>query len=203
MAGTGSQRVTEEQYRYLYGLAKGDWQGTLRSLGTPERYLRVSADLELHPSLAGWDGEPSMLTILGLVGSGKSWQATRLLGERRCEGWVCRWFDTSEALYTVLQEIGTGDDGKTMAALMHTPMIVLDDVLAERDTPFNIDKLSLILRHRYNRELPTIITSNSMDVGGAPSLDGIHQIEPRLASRLAEGLVVKLAGRDRRMSAAT
>lgn len=189
----------EQSFWNRYNVLSSEWPRTLARIGVPERYRAVDQSLELHPAVVKWTGEPTFVTYLGAVGSGKTWQATRLLGELKCCGWDARWFDTSLALQQVLGEIGTDQDGRTLRSLMETEVILLDDVLAERDTPFNLDKLSLILRQRYNRQLATIITSNSMDREGRPSLDGIRQLEPRLASRLSEGIVIKIGGKDRRL----
>jgi len=197
MDSTGAAMSQDQNFLNRYNVLMAEWPSTLARIGVPERYRTVSPTLELHPSVLKWGGEPPFATYLGAVGSGKTWQATRLLGELKCCGWDARWFDTSLALQQVLSEVT--QDGKTLQALMETEVILLDDVLAERDTPFNLDKLSLILRHRYNRQLATIITSNSMDKEGRPSLDGVRELEPRLASRLSEGIVIKIGGKDRRL----
>jgi len=176
------------------------WRHLLAKGGVPAKYQAVPETVGLHPGAKGWKGVPPFLTFLGTVGAGKTWQATRLFGELRAAGWSGIWIDAAEAVERVRREIATPDDGRTIDRLCGTALLLLDDLLAERDTEFARDKLSFILRHRHAHERSTIITSNSVDRDGRPSLAGIESVEPRLASRLAEGLVIKLAGKDRRLS---
>ena len=55
-------------------------------------------------------------------------------------------------------------------------------------------RIYLAIIHRYNRELPTIFTTNA-ELGS-------DRVEERIASRLVEGTVVTLRGPDRRLRAA-
>ena len=45
-------------------------------------------------------------------------------------------------------------------AIRTVPLLVLDDLGAESPTPWAQEKLFQIINHRYNEQLPTIITSN-------------------------------------------
>jgi DNA replication protein DnaC len=193
-AGMGPDAL--RRFENTYRARANAWEHTLVSVGVPKRYQCVHRGIDIHPQAAAWGGEPTFLTFLGLGRSGKTWQATRLLGELRCCGWTVLWFSWSVALNAVLSEIGTDQDGRTLKILMEHPAILLDDFLAERDTPFNLDKASLILRYRYDHVLPTIFTSNSVNEDGIPALDQIYEQEPRIGSRIAEGLVIKLGERS-------
>lgn len=65
-----------------------------------------------------------------------------------------------------------------------TSLLILDDFGAESSTPWAQEKLFQILNHRYNSQLPTIITTNHE----------LEEIELRLRSRLADpGLVQSIA----------
>jgi DNA replication protein DnaC len=181
------------EFQNVYRVRAESWTRTLEDIGVPKRYQAVSRDVEIHPAALPWRGEPSFLTFLGLTDSGKTWQATRLAGELRCRGWRVKWFCWSVALQTVLSEIGTDQDGRMLRTLMETDTIVLDDFLSERGSDFNIDKASLILRYRYDKCLPTIYTSNSMDESlELPGLHTLYQQEPRLGRRIKDGLVITL-----------
>lgn len=60
-------------------------------------------------------------------------------------------------------------------------LLVLDDYGAENTTPWAVEKLFQILNYRYNMALPTVITTNNIDLVG---------IDPRIKSRLNDqGLV--------------
>ncbi len=60
--------------------------------------------------------------------------------------------------------------------IREVPLLVLDDLGTENTTPWAREKLYQIMNHRYNRKLPTVITSNR-----AP-----NAIEPRIYSRLSD-----------------
>ncbi|HDN80639.1 MAG TPA: AAA family ATPase, partial [Chloroflexi bacterium] len=65
-------------------------------------------------------------------------------------------------------------------AVKKTPMLILDDLGAQADTPWVEEKLFLLVDYRWRMELPTVVTTN-------------HRLEdfpPRLASRLSEGVVI-------------
>lgn len=176
------------------------WNHHLRCCEVPPRYRMVPRSLAVHPEAAEWQGS-GFLTFLGPVGSGKTWQATFVLGcLHEAGGRGLLWIDAAEAVERIRQEIATDHDGRTLGRMREASVLLLDDLLAERDSDFARDKLGLVLRHRHAQMAPTIITSNSTDPQGRASLAAIEALEPRLASRIAEGLVIKLGGRDRRLT---
>jgi len=56
------------------------------------------------------------------------------------------------------------------------PLLILDDLGAQSSTPWAEEKLFQILNHRYNAELPTVITTNLTP----------DQFAPRIRSRLSD-----------------
>ena len=62
-------------------------------------------------------------------------------------------------------------------------LLVMDDMGAERSTPFAEDKLFQIVNYRYEERLPTIITTTQIP-------DSIAGMRPRIASRLQDKEVV-------------
>lgn len=76
----------------------------------------------------------------------------------------------------------------------NVPLLVLDDLGAEKTTDFALQTLYIILNRRDNEQLQTIITSNL-------TLDEVKdRLGDRIASRVA-GMchIVKIAGKDRRL----
>ena len=63
------------------------------------------------------------------------------------------------------------------------PLLVLDDLGAERSTPWAEDKLYQIIVHRHETRLPTVITTSF-------TLDALEEVKPRIASRLVDSMVV-------------
>ncbi|MFC2006191.1 ATP-binding protein [Chloroflexota bacterium] len=57
-----------------------------------------------------------------------------------------------------------------------TPLLVLDDFGAQATTPWAQEKLYQVINHRYNAQLPTVITTNW----------SLEEIENRISSRLSD-----------------
>ncbi|MGE5224948.1 MAG: ATP-binding protein, partial [Omnitrophica WOR_2 bacterium] len=57
-----------------------------------------------------------------------------------------------------------------------SPLLVLDDLGAQSMTPWVKEKLYQLFNHRYNAELPTIITTS----------DKLEAMDPRLTSRMID-----------------
>jgi DNA replication protein DnaC len=60
--------------------------------------------------------------------------------------------------------------------LRAAPLLILDDLGAQSSTPWAQEKLFQLLNHRYNAQLPTVITTNQR----------LDELEPRLRSRLQD-----------------
>lgn len=183
--------------------AADSYARTLEHFRVPERFRSVPADLELHAKIANWSGEPWAVTILGPNGCGKTWQAIRMLCKLKAgeaarglygHGRQGLFADASCLVDQIRREIASPQDGNAFDEAARVPVLVLDDFAATRGTEFAQDRLSMLLRKRYNDMLPVILTSD------AASMSAIADAEPRLASRLASGIVLNLAGRDRRLS---
>jgi len=60
--------------------------------------------------------------------------------------------------------------------LRNAPLLILDDLGAHSGTPWAQEKLFQLLNHRYNAQLPTVITTNYR----------LEDLDPRLRSRLQD-----------------
>ena len=67
-------------------------------------------------------------------------------------------------------------------------LLILDDLGVEKSTEWAVDKLDTLINHRWLMELPTVFTTNL-----APG-----QLQPRIRSRIKEGVTVTLDGIDYR-----
>lgn len=66
----------------------------------------------------------------------------------------------------------------------NTPLLVLDDLRTHTTTPWALEKLQQIINHRYNAQLPTVVTTASR----------LEDLDPYIRARLqAEGLSRVLA----------
>ncbi|GCE08197.1 ATP-binding protein [Dictyobacter aurantiacus] len=76
---------------------------------------------------------------------------------------------------------------KVFQQIRETELLVLDDLGAEQDSPWAIEKLFQLLNYRYNAHLPTVITTN---------LIGLAGIEPRIRSRLQDKRMARIISMD-------
>jgi len=187
--------------------------------GVPKRYamMRRASWEGDFPLSDPWTLDPWSIAIIGPTGTGKTHLAVAILWEwyvnvstlwlnelpdeedpvgraqfRRANPEpAAAWFSVPDTLDQIKAEFDRGGD--TKKRLRTRCPIILDDLGAERPTPFAVDTLLSVLLYRYDHVLPTIITSNAED------LSVLDNLSPRVSSRLAEGVVLIREGRDRRL----
>jgi len=180
----------------------------LQRIGVPTRFIRASweswdppakttqfaaAQLERFREWRGADPSETMVTLTGPPGVGKTHLATATL-RRFVEGGKRggRWIAVSRMVETMREEVAGRVSGALMPRLISASLLILDDLGAQRETDWTLDRLYLLLSERYNELRPTVITTNL-------SLDQIgERIDARIASRLVEGLVVPMRWDDHR-----
>lgn len=151
-------------------------------------------DLRLNPPAAAAfnqcrkvaNGEAWCALLVGPPGRGKSHLAVAALNQRGGAFWE------TGALLRNMRHLAFGDDGprypeeRVVGTWMeYRPLLVLDDMGADRPTEWSIEILYSILNARYQAQYPTIITSN---IGKA--------IDERTLSRYAVGTVAIESGQD-------
>ncbi len=72
------------------------------------------------------------------------------------------------------------------------PLLILDDLGTQSSTPWAQEKLFQIFNHRYNAQLPTVVTTNR----------GLDEIEERLRSRMTDLTLSKVCEVEERTSLA-
>jgi len=137
------------------------------------------------------------LLILGPVGTGKTFEAFGAVRELTTSGAAVNWmFTTAADLYAELRPQSGHDSEKTFRSYSHARLLVIDDLGAAKNSEWVEEINYRLVNHRYQEELPTIITSNLTPKTLAPGLGD------RVTSRLAEMTTrVVLAGADRRRAA--
>ncbi len=119
------------------------------------------------------------LLLTGVYGCGKTHLAAAIanarldLGEPVLFMVVPDLLDHLRTTYRPESEIAYDD---LFEELRSTPLLVLDDLGAQSTTPWAQEKLFQLLNHRYNAQLPTVITTNQR----------LEEMEPRLRSRLLD-----------------
>ena len=181
------------------------------SCSVPERYRPMSLSTwqpgenepDPRPNLQRWVTDPRRpwaLTLIGPTGTGKTHLASAVFalwtapGSNRY-GW---WLDATDAICQLREQADpkrAPERTTLVAAKLADPrLLLLDDLGCTRMTEYVHEQLMFAVSKRYNDFYPTIITTN------AESLEALDAIDPRLTSRLHEGLVVTLGGRDRRVA---
>ena len=155
-----------------------------------------------HAYIKNWASQEQpigWLSLTGPFGVGKTHLAVAAATERENRGddvffaTVADLLDYLRAAFAPDSPIAHDD---LLNRIRMADLLVLDDMGAERSTPFAEDKLFQIINFRYEERLPTVITTSHR-------LSDIAVSRPRIASRLQDKLVVTilpLEGPDYRQS---
>lgn len=136
--------------------------------------LQKSQAFANHPD--GW------LVLLGEYGTGKTHLAAAIANQRSELGESPMFVivpDLLDHLRATFNPDSPVRYDRLFDQVKSAPLLVLDDLGTQSATPWAREKLYQILNHRYNAQLPTVITS-------AQSLD---EIDPRIRSRMLDGRI--------------
>ena len=132
------------------------------------------------------NGPDGWLSLHGPYGVGKTHLAVAAAGEREDQGDEVFFATVADLLDYLRATFGPDSDvshDDLLDRIRNADVLVLDDMGAERSTPFAEDKLFQIVGYRYEERLPTIITTSQQ-------IETIASARPRIASRLQDPLVV-------------
>ncbi|GAC1662222.1 MAG: ATP-binding protein [Acidobacteriaceae bacterium] len=151
---------------------------------SPERAFRVARQYSDSPR--GW------LLLFGDIGTGKTHLAAAIVNHRLALKEPAIFIIVPDLLDHLRSTFSPASDvtyDELFETVRDTPMLILDDLGAQATTPWAEEKLYQILNHRYNKQLPTVITTNrSMD-----------DMDPRLRSRINDFEIsqrCEIRGRD-------
>jgi len=159
--------------------------------GIPERYRQAR--------LADFDGikvdwNKGGFFLSGPTGIGKTHLATAILVDRiKDQEWL--WISVPELMLRIRSSFDAKSETSEMQVVdrySKVPLLLLDDLGAEKRSDYSVSTFYLILSNRINRMRETIVTTEM-------GLDRIHRWQPRIASRLASFQKIKLPDVDRRM----
>lgn len=149
------------------------------------------------------------LLFLGPSGVGKTHLAVALLRELIECGAEALFVDYQE----LLKKIQASYDATSLTAehrvvrpLLDTPVVVIDDLGANRITEWVEDTVNYLLNHRYNEKKITILTSNLSEErmqGKSGDWKTAETFESRLGARVASRLfemcrIIRMSGSDYR-----
>ncbi|WP_327066781.1 ATP-binding protein [Kitasatospora sp. NBC_01302] len=140
---------------------------------------------------------PSLL-LLGITGVGKTHEAYGTLRHIACAGIRSAWRATPAAdLYALLRPRHNVDSEAEFRKFADARLLLIDDLGAAKTTEWTEEINYRLVNHRYEHELPTVITSNLAPKELAAALG------ERVFSRLSEMCQrIVLKGVDRRREAA-
>jgi DNA replication protein DnaC len=152
----------------------GDFEGKtfenfdphVRGVGEAYTYAREYA---IH--MQGW------LVLFGNYGCGKTHLAAAIANTALSRHFRVLFANVPDLLDHLRSTFGPDSDvgyDVRFEAIREIPLLILDDLGTENTTPWAREKLYQIINHRYNRKLPTVITSNRDPVA----------LEPRIFSRM-------------------
>ncbi len=128
----------------------------------PQNQQRFSLALEAARAFAtepkGW------LVLTGPGGSGKTHLAAAIANERINNGYPA-FFQSVPDLLDHLRAAFSPDSeipyDELFERVRNVPLLVLDDLGVQTSTPWTMEKLDQLLNHRFNNELPTVITTSA------------------------------------------
>ena len=118
------------------------------------------------------------LLLTGDYGCGKTHLAAAIANEALARGEAALFVTVPDLLDHLRAAFrpGAGGYDARFEAVRAAPLLILDDLGTESPTPWALEKLYQIFNYRYNRRLPTVVTTNR----------AIEEIEGRVRSRLLD-----------------
>ena len=98
--------------------------------------------------------------LYGVRGTGKTKLAAIIANERARAGHPVLFASVPDLMADIRASFDGGNTAETVQAVKETPFLVLDDLGAEKMSEWVGEQLFCIVNHRYNEQLPTVVTSN-------------------------------------------
>lgn len=155
-------------------------------------------------SLRSWvagDDDDWCLTLHGPSGSGKTHAAYAAARQWYYNACIDPEANASEPSFWVLhellevarQESRQDEPGSIERLRTDERLVIVDELTSERVTEFALETVYALIYRRHLHQLPTIITTN-LDLSEIAAA-----YSDRISSRLSDGLVVGMHGKDRRL----
>ncbi len=155
-----------------------------------ERYRRA------YSLCRGYAGAPEgWLVLLGPSGCGKTHLAAAVANERLLIGESVLFVVVPDLLDHLRSSFSPNSEvpyDELFENVKAAPLLILDDLGTQSATPWAQEKLFQIFNHRYNAQLPTVITCNRP----------LEELEERLRSRMTDPGLCKVCTVEERQSAA-
>ncbi len=125
------------------------------------------------------------LVLVGNVGTGKTHLAHAIAAAALHRDRGVYAATAPDMLDMLRSTYGEGVFNEAFAQLRQVDLLVIDDMGTERGNEWTVEKLFQIIDHRYQNQLPMVVTSN------VPLAKAEGRIDRRILSRLQDGAEVK------------
>ena len=146
-------------------------------------------------------GNPRGLMLCGSYGTGKTHLAAAIVRRMAEQGVVALFLSVPELFAKIRASFDSKETSAEtlIEAAKAAPVLVLDDLGAEKTSAWTQEQLYRVINHRYEHLLPVVVTTNNMGKGLEASAGA------RNLSRLAEmtGVPVVIQAEDWRMKGAS
>jgi len=167
-------------------------------IGIPPKYHDRRLDefpLAIGPITRFHAGEQNLIYIHGAIGTGKTSLLYILLRQYWVDRKPCSFYAMQQLMKELQARSGKDvrDEKKLLDEIMNFEGIVLlDDLGIGNQTPFTVADMLLLISEREKWSRSTAVTSNL-------SIEEVGRLlDPRLADRLNDGLVLELKGKSHR-----
>ena len=140
--------------------------------------------------------DPTRFLLLhGDAGRGKTWLAAAIFRDLLIRGIEVKFTRSMDMLDRLRESVQRGDTRAAMDIYLTCPVLIIDDLAAERPTDWTVEQIYSLVDHRYSYNRGTVITSN------APGSALSKIFGARTMSRIkAAGDVIEIKGEDRRLT---
>jgi DNA replication protein DnaC len=175
---------------------------TTHTVGESTKFLfdarrRASRFVEDYP-VSGHEVEKGLL-FLGRPGVGKTHLAVavlkQLMIQKSVDGLFCAYQELLQRIRDSYDPVSLSTEAEVLRPILHTDVVVIDDLGANRVSDWVEDTITYILNHRYNEKKATILTSNLEDL--ASDADRSNERSAGGKYRLADTLTDRIGVRVR------
>lgn len=159
--------------------------------------------------IQGYPGDRRGLLFMGRCGVGKTHLAVAILKDlalnKGVGGRFCDFHELLRQIKNSYNPVSGASEMDLLQPVCSVDLLVLDDLGAEKPSPWVLDTLHFVINQRYLRQLTTLITTNFLDhPAQTPAEESLaERIGYRLRSRLYEMChVVPMSGSDYREGSA-
>lgn len=182
----------EERNEYLRAARDKKWRDKV-----PPRWSQWTMDslprgfqMAANDWIASGFPNASNLILSGPTGSGKTSMAYAIGREIYLLGHKVKMWNTAE-LFEAMRQAERAEI--ILDSVKEADVLLLDDVGSERKTEWVEERLFLVVDHRWQWKLPTIVTTN------LSSEELVDQVSERITSRLLDGSTnINVTGKDYR-----